>query len=59
VKRILIIEREYGCGAGEIAEKAAHRLGWRLLDRDLTAEIAKLANVDPEESARHEERVDS
>jgi cytidylate kinase len=59
LKRILIIEREYGCGAGEIAQKTAERLGWRLLDRDLTTEIASVAKVDPEESARHEERVDS
>jgi cytidylate kinase len=59
VKQILILEREYGCGAGEVAEKAAQRLGWRLLDRELTAEIAKLAKVSPEECARREERVDS
>ena len=59
MKRVLIIEREYGCGAGEIAEKAARRLGWRLLDRELTAEIARLARADPAECARHEEHVDS
>jgi cytidylate kinase len=59
VKRILIIEREYGSGAGEVAEKAAQRLGWRLLDRQLTAEIAQIAKVDPEECACREERVDS
>jgi cytidylate kinase len=59
VKRILIIEREYGCGAGKVAEEAARRLGWRLLDRELTDEIARLAKVDPKECARHEERVDS
>jgi len=59
VKRNLIIEREYGCGAGEVAEKAARRLGWRLLDRELTEEIARLARVNPEECAQQEERVDS
>lgn len=59
MKRILIIEREYGCGAGQVAEAAARRLGWRLLDRELTAEIARLAKVTPEECARQEERVDS
>lgn len=58
-KRILIIEREYGCGAAEIAEKAARRLGWRLLDRELTAEIARLAHADPDECAKREEQVDS
>jgi cytidylate kinase len=59
VKRILIIEREYGCGAGEVAEKAAQRLGWQLWDSQLTKELARLAKVDPEEAARREERVDS
>lgn len=59
VKQILIIEREYGCGAAVVAEKAAQRLGWRLWDRELTVEIAKLAKVAPEECARHEERMDS
>lgn len=59
MKRILIIEREYGCGAAEVAEQAARRLGWRLLDRELTAEIARLTQVAPEECARQEERVDS
>lgn len=58
-KSILIIEREYGCGAAEVAEKAARRLGWRLFDRELTTEIARMARVDPAECARHEERVDS
>lgn len=41
-----------------MAKRAAHRLGWRLLDRELTAEIARLAKVTPEECERHEERVD-
>jgi cytidylate kinase len=59
VKRILIIEREYGCGGGEVAERTAQILGWRLLDRELTAEIAQFAKVDPEECAKREERVDS
>jgi cytidylate kinase len=59
VKRILIIEREYGCGAAVVAEAAARQLGWRLLDRELTGEIAQLAKVPPEECVQHEERVDS
>lgn len=59
LKQILIIEREYGCGAPEIAQKAATRLGWRLLDRELTEAIAKIARVDPDECAQCEEHVDS
>lgn len=59
LKQILIIEREYGCGAAEIAQKAAARLGWRLLDHELTEAIARIAKVDPAECAQREEHVDS
>ena len=59
MKRILVIEREYGAGASEIAEKAAQRLGWKLLDHALTEEIARTAKVHPEVCKRREERRDS
>jgi cytidylate kinase len=58
MKRILVIEREFGAGAGAIADKVAHRLGWKLLDHALTEEIARLAKVSPETCQCHEERVD-
>ena len=57
--RILTIEREYGCGGGEIARLIADRLGWRLWDHALTEEIARAANVDCSIVERCEERVDS
>lgn len=41
---IITIEREYGCGGGEIAQLVANRLGWKLWDQRLTEEIARLAN---------------
>src|SRR6266480_4023560 len=44
--RIITVEREYGCGAGEIARQLSSKLGWKLWDRELTAEIARVANVD-------------
>lgn len=44
--RVITVEREYGCGGGEIAGELARRLDWRLWDHALTEEIAKLANVD-------------
>ena len=59
MKRIIVIEREFGAGAGAIADKVAHRLGWKLLDHALTAEIAKMAKVSPETCQHREERVDS
>ena len=57
--RIIAIEREYGAGGTSIAEQLARRLGWKLFDQQLTAEIAKLAEVDPSAAARCDERVDS
>lgn len=57
--RIITVEREYGCGAGEIAEILARQLGWKLWDHALTEEIAKQANVDCSAVERCDERVDS
>ena len=57
--RIITIEREYGCGAGEIAERLARQLGWTLWDHALTEEIAKIAQVDCTAVERCDERVDS
>ena len=58
MKRILVIEREYGAGAAVIAERVAQHLGWKLYDHALTEEIAKLAKVHPELCQEREERVD-
>jgi cytidylate kinase len=57
--RIIAIEREYGCGGGVIGQKIAETLGWKLWDRLLTEEIAKLANVDCAAVERRGERLDS
>lgn len=56
--RIVVMEREFGAGAGAIADKLAHCLGWKLLDHALTQEIAALAKVSPETCQHREERVD-
>ncbi|HEY3860840.1 MAG TPA: cytidylate kinase-like family protein [Verrucomicrobiae bacterium] len=58
MKRIIVIEREFGAGACTIADKIAHQLGWKLLDQSLTEEIAKLAKVSTETCKHREERVD-
>jgi cytidylate kinase len=57
--RIITVEREYGCGAGQIACQLAERLGWKLWDHALTEEIAKMANVECAAVERCEERADS
>jgi cytidylate kinase len=59
VYRVVTIEREYGCGGGEIACELAKQLGWKLWDHALTEEIAKSANVDCSAVESCQERVDS
>jgi len=57
--RLISLEREYGCGGGNIAAALAERLGWKLWDHLLTEEIARLAQVDPSAVKRCDERMDS
>jgi hypothetical protein len=56
--RAITIEREFGCGASEIASLAAGRLGWNLWDERLTQEIARLTESTPEAVERREWRSD-
>lgn len=57
--RIIALEREYGSGGGGIAVELVRRLGWKLWDQNLTAEIAKRAQVDEAAVALCDERLDS
>lgn len=54
----ITIEREFGCGASEIAGVVASRLGWSLWDERLTQEIARLAKCTPEAVELREWRTD-
>jgi cytidylate kinase len=54
----ITIEREFGCGASEIASLVAARLGWSLWDERLTQEIARLTESTPEAVERREWRTD-
>lgn len=56
--KIITMEREYGCGGGEIAQLVANRLGWKLWDQRLTEEIARLANCPKTVVEAREERND-
>jgi cytidylate kinase len=58
VMRILTVEREYGCGGGEIAQQIADRLGWTLWDQVLTSEIARMSHCDRTAVESREERLD-
>lgn len=57
--RLVTIEREFGCGAASIAKNLSQRLGWKLWDKLLTDEIARIAQVDPSAVKRCDERMDS
>jgi Cytidylate kinase-like family len=54
----MTIEREFGCGASEIASLVANRLGWSLWDERLTQEIARLTESTQEAVQRREWRTD-
>jgi cytidylate kinase len=54
----ITIEREFGCGASEIASLVASRLGWSLWDERLTQEIARLTECTPEAVEKREWRSD-
>lgn len=56
--RIVALEREYGCGGGEIAHRLAEELGWKLWDQLLTEEIARLAKCPKAVVECREERTD-
>jgi cytidylate kinase len=56
--KIVTIEREYGCGGGEIAKQLAAQLGWKLWDELLSEEIARRANCSRAVVERREERND-
>jgi cytidylate kinase len=56
--KIVTVEREYGCGGGEIAKHLSEHLGWKLWDHLLTEEIARLANCSKAAVEQREERTD-
>ena len=56
--RVITLEREYGSGGGEIAERLAARLGWKLWDQLLTQEIARRLDCDCRAVEEREEKRD-
>ncbi len=56
--RALTVSREYGSGGTELADIIARELGWRLVNKDLIAEISRREQVSPSEVAALDERVD-
>ena len=56
--RNITIDREVGCGGVEIAAQLARRLNWKLIDKCLIFDIAKMANVDVEAVKKLDEHPD-
>jgi len=56
--KVLTIEREYGSGAAEIAQKLADRLGWKLWDQYLTDRIARRLECESKHIEEHDMRKD-
>jgi cytidylate kinase len=56
--RIVTLEREYGSGGSDIAEKLAARLGWKLWDQLLTQEIARRLDCECRAVEEREEKRD-
>lgn len=56
--KIITLSRQYGSGGGEIAQRLAVRLGWRLVGQSVVNEIATRARVSPSVAAAYDERVD-
>jgi cytidylate kinase len=58
IYRALTISREYGSGGAVIANLIARELGWKLVDKELIAEISRRGQVSPEEAEAFDEKVD-
>jgi cytidylate kinase len=56
--RIITISREYGSGGGSVARIISERLGWRLVDDTLVAEIAQDAKIAPNVARHYDEVLD-
>lgn len=54
---LITISREFGAGGGELATALGARLGWRVLDRDIPALVARRLDADVEEIAARDEHA--
>ncbi len=57
--RAVTFSRQYGSGGGEIASRLARRLGWRLVDHEIVAQVAHALGVPEAEAEEYDERGES
>ena len=53
---VITVSRQYASGGSEIAQLAARRLGWELVDNEFVDRVAQLAGLPREEVEQREER---
>lgn len=56
---LITISREFGAGGSQVAHRVAEALGWRLVDREFSEEIARRVGVSEEEVTEREEKPSS
>lgn len=54
---VITVSRQYASGGSQIAQLAATRLGWELIDNEFVDRVAQLAGLPREEVEQREERV--
>jgi cytidylate kinase len=52
------VSREYGSGGGEVAARLAQRLGWRLVDHEVIAQVARELAIPETEVEVHDENIE-
>ena len=57
--RAVTFSRQYGSGGGEIAARLAQRIGWRLVDHEIVAQVAAALGVPEAEAEEYDERGES
>jgi len=57
--RAVTVSREYGSGGGEVAARLAQRLGWRLVDHEVIAQVARELAIPETEVEARDENVES
>jgi cytidylate kinase len=56
--KAITISRQYGSGAGEIAARLAARLNWRLVDREIVAQVAQHLGIPQQKAAARDEAAE-
>ena len=57
--RAVTISREYGSGGGEVGSQLAKRLGWKLIDHEVTVQVASALGISEADAEAYDEHVDN